>query len=141
MKIGLRRLLKLADHLEHGKLGHEKFDFRYWNWSENWMVGNALPKSECGTLGCAIGEMPILWPKRFMFRRWNVLNRKTQELNFHAVTEWFEISFDDAAALFSPNVGRWWAAGRLKYKSSREAVARSIREYVAAVEAGKRRPE
>ena len=45
------RLLRLADHLDHGKLGHEEFDFKQYN---------DTTESMCGTAGCAIGECPIL---------------------------------------------------------------------------------
>ncbi len=47
------RLLALADHLERGKLGHEKFDFGCYNNTDS---------NVCGTAGCGIGECPILFP-------------------------------------------------------------------------------
>lgn len=59
------RLLKLATHLKEGKLGHKKFDF-------TWL--NHDPKKseqgltyECGTLGCALGECPIVFPRQWKF--------------------------------------------------------------------------
>ena len=53
------RLLFLADHLEHGTLGHKQFDFGVIN------IGGGL--YECGTAGCAMGELPIVFPDHFMF--------------------------------------------------------------------------
>lgn len=43
------RLLKIAEHLEAGKLGHKKFDFRYFN-------NGAKDARGCGTSGCAVGS-------------------------------------------------------------------------------------
>lgn len=48
-----RRLLKLATHLETGKLGHRHFYFGAYN------LG-AVTANKCGTSGCAIGELPII---------------------------------------------------------------------------------
>jgi len=53
------RLLALADHLEKGKLGHERFDFGVIN------IGGGF--YECGTAGCAMGELPIAFPDHFRF--------------------------------------------------------------------------
>lgn len=46
------RLLKLADHLENGKLFTPKFDITRWH---------------CSTSGCAIGECPGLFPDEWRF--------------------------------------------------------------------------
>ncbi len=58
MNIGNERLLKLATHLESGKLGHEVFDFSEYN---------NVCKPICGTAGCAIGECPIVFPDEWKF--------------------------------------------------------------------------
>lgn len=55
-----RRLRKLANHLLHGQLGHEKFDLRFFN------LGAVAPNT-CGTTGCAIGECPIAFPRDWEF--------------------------------------------------------------------------
>jgi len=55
------RLAILADHLEHGQLGHSFFNFGAWN------VGPAVTPSGCGTAGCAIGECPIVFPEEWSF--------------------------------------------------------------------------
>lgn len=53
------RLEKLAAHLETGQLGHAVFDFS---------VFNDAP-SRCGTNGCAIGELPIVFPDDWVFSK------------------------------------------------------------------------
>ncbi|MES2212604.1 MAG: hypothetical protein V4490_05645 [Pseudomonadota bacterium] len=58
MKPNTERLRKLADHLLHGKLGHEKFDFSQYNNTE---------ENICGAAGCAIGECPIAFPDDWEF--------------------------------------------------------------------------
>jgi hypothetical protein len=54
------RLLKLAQHLETGDLGHNHFYFGDYN--QNGTVTNP-----CGTQGCAIGECPIVFPDDWEF--------------------------------------------------------------------------
>lgn len=59
-KIRFDRLKKLAEHLLHGKLGHKKFDFSVYHEGEK-------SKYHCGTLGCALGECPVLFKKDWAF--------------------------------------------------------------------------
>lgn len=54
------RLEELAEHLIHGKLGHEVFSFVCYN------SGGESVEGKCGTSGCAIGELPII-SKDWMF--------------------------------------------------------------------------
>ncbi len=58
--IKYNRLLKLAKHLESGKLGHKKFDF-------SMVSGGAKKPYTCGTSGCALGECPIVFPRDWKF--------------------------------------------------------------------------
>lgn len=56
------RLLKLADHLEFGTLGHRVFNFSRLN------DGTVINKDTlCKTNGCAIGECPIVFPEDWEF--------------------------------------------------------------------------
>jgi hypothetical protein len=55
------RLQKLAEHLLHGTLGHERFDFG---------IYNDAKAPICGTAGCAIGECPIIFPQYWEFDWW-----------------------------------------------------------------------
>ena len=126
-------LLLLADHLDYGKLGHEKFDFRQYN---N-VVG---PK--CGTAGCAIGECPIVWP---YYWEWSnnglpVLNGSDRvsiprNINkngviFH-VMRWFDINLEQSNYLFVPDSGQCYIHGSvLPPTATRYEVAAHIRKFV-----------
>ena len=59
-RLGRNRLLKLANHLHSGKLGHNKFNFSTFNSD---ISGKGAPY-KCGTNGCALGECPII------FKQW-----------------------------------------------------------------------
>jgi hypothetical protein len=61
--MNLERLTKIADHLEHGNLGHQVFDFENYNDSPD---SNEAPVG-CGTNGCALGEFPIIFPNEWEF--------------------------------------------------------------------------
>jgi hypothetical protein len=54
-------LEKLGNHLMNGQLGHKNFDFSCYNMDDMKSV------TDCGTNGCAIGELPIIEPTRFRF--------------------------------------------------------------------------
>lgn len=54
------RLEKIAEHLEKGQLGHKVFDFMQYNEGKQDANG-------CGTNGCAIGEMPFIFPRQWIF--------------------------------------------------------------------------
>jgi hypothetical protein len=94
-------LRQLAEHLLHGKLGHEKFDFSRFNDAEN----------TCGTNGCAAGELPILWPDQWGFGPNNniILFELQEVLESKAFVAWDMIShffnLDEIMAwhLFSPS--------------------------------------
>lgn len=51
--IHYKRLLKLARHLESGKLFHNRFDYRI-----------ISQETSCGTVGCAVGEAMHLFGKK-----------------------------------------------------------------------------
>ncbi len=61
-------LLQLADHLEKGELLHEKFDIDAFNKAIDGILFEKLGVANCGTSGCALGEMPLL-DKRWIFSR------------------------------------------------------------------------
>jgi len=65
--IKFKKLQKLADHLRRGKLGHTTFDFSCINDGEPAQVTIdpktlTIKASGCGTSGCAMGELPIIFP-------------------------------------------------------------------------------
>lgn len=95
------RLLQLADHLEKGHLGHKVFDFRTINTNRNERtISERL--STCGTSGCAVGELPIVWPDRFKFDPVGIVDRETYNNNFYAAEKWFEITGKESEFLFVP---------------------------------------
>lgn len=60
------RLLKWEQHLR-GKgvthnIGHRVFDISIWNSNDR-----PIPNTFCGTSGCAIGELPFVFPDEFSF--------------------------------------------------------------------------
>lgn len=75
--IHIKRLLKIAKHLRSGKLAHKKFNFATYNttyWGE---TPNPLySKRGCGTSGCAIGELPAIWPNSFKWKEFGVLSTR-----------------------------------------------------------------
>lgn len=67
-QIHINRLARLTWHLRFGKLGHKVFDFRTYNSDITSNEGSYGPYGGiCGTNGCQIGELPIVWPERFEF--------------------------------------------------------------------------
>jgi hypothetical protein len=122
------RLLALADHLEFGNLGHEKFDFKIFNNSNG---------PECGTLGCAIGECPILWPRDwcFDFEGDPVLSEGDHMVPMECAMEWFDIRRSMAHHLFNPTDQSSDYGGRyLDPNATKEQVAGNIRAFVAKME-------
>ncbi len=78
-KIHVSRLKKLAIHLLVGKLGHKTFDLSTLNSVE----GDAKMKKGCGTLGCAVGECPIVFEKHWKFMRDGSVRLRTQKGSSH----------------------------------------------------------
>lgn len=100
------RIKKLIKHLRSDKLGHKVFDFMYVNHNENEEEPTEI--YQCGTIGCAMGEFPILWPKVFMFdyHGINWIEGASDALSFRSlkvVCEWLELPLEDALKLFYPN--------------------------------------
>jgi len=129
------RLLDLALHLERGVLGHEKFCFTTYN-------GNT--EGRCGTMGCAIGELPIIFPLEWGWREFTLIPVPLAYAGFrlyegHQLSEdvgtFFDISAEDVRDLFHSNNKRWWVEGESSLSGGADQieVALSIRQYVDAV--------
>jgi hypothetical protein len=117
---GNRRLLKLAKHLESGKLGHEIFDFTQYNSS------NSL---ECGTRGCAIGECPIVFPREWYFARNGCPTLRETNVTCDGKT-FFAITVYEYSCLFIPSCsGDGMHCAR---DATKREVAANIRNFVAA---------
>lgn len=136
------RLLKLATHLESGELTHLKFDFNEIhkgfiigacceeiNLKE--LVGKYLPKNICGTSGCAMGEIPAVWPK---FWKWNGDGIQAID-GVTTVTEFFGLSdslseYDEEDFLFYPDRGTSPWGTEFDVNTTKEEVAAGIRAFV-----------
>ena len=123
------RLLKLVAHLKAGRPGgHAQFDFGSWH------VG-VPADGHCGTLGCALGECPVVFPEDWDFTDGQPCY-KGEAFHVHAAERFFEIPYWDAYAMFLPEEPRWWASGQeLSEEAAALEVAESIEQYVAAVRA------
>ncbi len=120
------RLLKLADHLEWGKLGHDEFTIiRYSDFNF------CRP---CGTTGCAIGECPFLFPDKWEFSGCApILIGGDKSLNpIIFAMEFFGATKQEASHLFVEDAQETIRYGgqRLFENATKEEVAANIREFV-----------
>ncbi len=122
-----QRLLKLADHLLNGKLGHEKFNINCWN------VGIFDDKG-CGTAGCAIGECPIVFPESWEFNpitSYPVLIGMSIGI-LHSIHSFFGLSRNEKNHLFhargqKPDI---YGGSILSENATKEEVANNIKIFV-----------
>jgi hypothetical protein len=95
-------LQQLLDHLENGERIHKEFNFSGFNIFPN--VESKYPN--CGTAGCAIGEMPAL-DSRFifsdLFSTKGTMTFGERLVNAQFISEYFGISNDEAWHLFFPH--------------------------------------
>ncbi len=135
-QIHIDRLLKLADHLEHGQLGHKKFNFGVFNASVN---GDHSVKSKCGYMGCAIGECPIAFPEDWAFdeRGHPCLLENFGLFRFDeecvSGCEFFGVNNDEFDHLFVPEnqYVKIYGGIDLGRDATKEQVAANIRAFVA----------
>lgn len=133
-RINVRSLRKLANHLLTGKLGHKKFNFSVWNSDKNEYGSSIAPESPdgCGTNGCAIGELPFVFPKQFRFEGEVVFNKKTQKkITSLTNNELFGLNEKEFDHLFLPDsqIREWSKNKRNHYltgKSTRKRVGENI---------------
>lgn len=122
-KTGEARLLKLAEHLEKGKLGHKVFDFN--------QINNAIEPKR-GTHGCAMGELPIVFPKVW---KWNDYGNPISAFGSvmgAGVNNFFDIDTEEGFALFYADQSLPWSPNkRLGENATRKQVATNIRLFVA----------
>lgn len=129
-----KRLLKLAEHLESGKLGHNKFDFSVINCD---LVGDAIKDTlfMCGTMGCAMGELPVCFPRAWTFGGidFPVKLRDGSSYDWHIdVREWFSIVREEMYHLFHPDsqIPSLYSGKHLTGKATAKQVAANIRAFV-----------
>lgn len=124
------RLLKLAEHLRNGKLGHKKFDITEFNNADG---------PRCGTAGCAIGECPVIFPREWKWSKhgYPALRRGGMCYGFDAAAEFFEISGVAVPVLFGYDTPDEVVCGSEGYglppqhhRASRLQVAKRIEKFV-----------
>ncbi len=133
------RLLKLADHLETGQLIHERFNFQWFNFG----LRTNPPIAGCGSIGCAIGEMPGVFPEDWAFQG-NRDEDITPQLRIGSSGAEFEdariyFSLDhmtEVFRLFSPiaQYPELFGGIELDHNATKEQVAANIRAFVARKE-------
>lgn len=122
------RLLKLADHLEHGQLGHQVFDFNSYNTGQN---GKSHHAPSCGYAGCAIGECPVIFSEwRYDLQGWPYLPGHESIISIQV---FFGLNWASADHLFMPNSQEPSDFGgkHLSVGATKEQVAANIRAFVA----------
>lgn len=134
-----KRLLKLAAHLEKGKLGHKQFNFAVVNATK---VGGRLEEMDhngCGTAGCALGECPIVFPKEWHFDEGAALLRSRKNTLWgnwtdasHSAREFFGLEHKEVVHLFVPfdQDTATYGGRELSNKAKPQSVARNIRIFV-----------
>ena len=128
------RLKELAGHLETGQLAHERFDFSCYNANED---GSDLEIGACGTLGCAIGEFPAIWPEEFSWHGGGIASAKMKIWNgLDLAVCWLGIYLDAVEHLFFPleQEPSLYGGRRLGPDATRHEVAANIRAFIEKFE-------
>lgn len=121
------RLLKLATHLESGKLGHKRFDFA---------------EISCGTAGCAMGELPFAFKSEWVQSKGCFEDEYSPKLRgssgywWDDVRSFFDVSKKEMYHLFYHGCQEPDDLGgtRLGKDATKEQVASNIRAFVAKME-------
>lgn len=131
---GNRRLLQLAQHGRTGQWGHEKFDFYWTNAIECKDAFNKpsyFPQpNKCGTIGCYMGELPILFPDTFIFdERGDPVTTKS---SLESIKEFFSINLSELMHLFYPynQYPEKYGGKSLDGHATKEEVADNIEAFV-----------
>lgn len=124
-----KRLLKIVDHLLHGQIGHEVFDFSRLNYHKKKEVHCI---NCCGTNGCAMGELPFIFPDEWEFRNAKVLLKKGSSLTgMEDIEKFFKISKEEIIGLFYPDRYRIWSETILPKTATKEEVAQGILDFIS----------
>lgn len=100
------KLKILAEHLLHGKLGHKVFDFSQTNCN---VINNHIETiitNICDTKGCAMGELPIVFPDEWEFSSYDgkpkpLMGNSGNPLKID-VKGYFNLNLDNIIYLFYP---------------------------------------
>lgn len=125
-------LERLAAHLESGDLLHAQFTLTRYNSGDGSIVKGV---ENCGSAGCALGEMPLL-DKRWTFNRLGMLTFDEDQFAPGSVCRYFDISPIDLHSIFyisysqSAAITRWGTPFPSD-SSTAASVAASCRAYIA----------
>lgn len=129
------RLKIIETHLRVGKLGHDKFDFGCIN-----MERSGEPAvNVCGTLGCAMGEFPIIFPEDWKFNSEGgvTLITESNETNdfiilSDQIQRYLDISEPAIDHLFFPfgQQTELYGGKKLNGEASKEDVANNIAKFI-----------
>jgi hypothetical protein len=130
-KVHAARLKKLAMHMLIGDLGHKAFSFEHFNLFPDAYRGR---KNKCGTMGCAIGECPIIFKDHWRFSKYGspeLISNSKYSLVIPQTQKFFGLSFDEAGYLFYPYEGdEELPEGRLPASATREEVGINILKFM-----------
>ena len=98
--------MKLADHLDRGKLFHDKFDYEI-----------TSKDTGCGTAGCALGEAWVIWG-----------DGKAGAVGFGILKA--RILAENLFGIEHPDITYLFMGGGLPLSSTKEQVAAHIRFFV-----------
>lgn len=136
-KLRLDRLSTLEKHIRKGKLGHKKFDFSLINDIEYNDGDDTYLCSDdniCGTMGCALGEAPIVFSNCWKFSGNEViLKRNSSGYASEDAAKFFGLTEDEVNHLFYPEqqmVGAF-CKKHLKGTATREQVADNIKRFIS----------
>ena len=129
--IRIDRLEQLAAHLEAGcPGGHEVFDFGQFN-------EGFIDRFDCGTSGCAAGELPVIFPEDWRFDGNGVYQTEDPCCTDCDLKLWFGVSGDQTSYLFYPtseealhNYPPQFGCEKLLYDATRSQVAANIRAFI-----------
>ena len=115
-----KRLQKLADFLK--TLHHKKFNFAY--------IIN-----DCGTVGCAWGWTPVVFPKHLKWYNNSVVfkdNKLNTNFWFHEEAAYFfGITAEEALGLFSPNLQHKINLPNCDFNATPKQVAKNIQTFLS----------
>lgn len=127
-----KKLEKIAEHLEGDDLGLDTFDFNV-----------LLRRNHCGTMGCAIGEFPFIFPKDFYIERNSVMAYKNANpfaeitsvsdgmaSSSFNVEKFLNIPYSEFNHLFIPHGQNLAINHVLSGDASKQQVANNIRHYI-----------
>lgn len=123
--VHVKRLEKLADFLD--TLPRQKFDFGTFGKEEGkpFMEALAAGKHRCGTVACAIGWTPAVFPRLMEWQDGFPAMRESGETCFSAAEELFGIDRDESRWLFNPG-----PSNNLDNDATPKQVAKHIRKFL-----------